>query len=86
MDLTGSCQRSYAEYVYIFQQIENEAKSSNLDRYSVDRNGGLHHDRRLRIPYVDRLIEEVFRECHRSRMNNHHGGSKLYRDVKHSFY
>ena len=64
----GSSQRDDPKLREIFEQVEGGTKSSNLDRYSTDREGWLRKDGRLCVPDVDELILEVLRECHRSRM------------------
>ena len=82
----GSSQRDDPKLREIFEQVEGGTKSSNLDRYSVDREGWLRKDGRLYVPDIDELILEVLRECHRSRMTIHPGGDKMYRDMKRIFY
>ena len=82
----GSSQRNDLKLKGVFEQLENGAKSSDLDRYSIDREGWLRRDGRLCVPDIEELISEVLHECHRSRMTIHPGGNKMYNDMKRIFY
>ena len=54
--------------------------------WSVDSEGGLRYVGRLFVPDLDDLRLRVLDEAHRSRFTIHPGTTKMYRDVRRTFY
>ena len=43
-------------------------------------------NRRLVLPNVNGLRDDVLRECHHSKLTIHPGGNKMYRDMRQTYY
>ena len=55
-------------------------------QWSIDAEGRLRYGGRLCVPDVPELKKEILDESHRSRFTIHPGGTKMYRDLKRSFW
>ena len=54
--------------------------------FYLDQRGWLRKKGGLCVPDVENLRKQVLGECHRSKFTIHSGGTKMYQDMKRSFY
>ena len=54
--------------------------------WTVHADGSLRYRRRVVIPQLTDLIEEILREFHCSRFTMHPGGTKMYQDLRRQCY
>ena len=58
----------------------------DLKDFYLDQRGWLRKKGGLCVPDVENLRKQVLGECHRSKFTIHPGGTKIYQDMKRSFY
>ena len=54
--------------------------------WSVDSDGGLRFKGKLCVPNIVELRKEIMDDAHRSRYTIHPGGTKMYHDLKRTFW
>ena len=68
------------------RNLRDGTESDDLKDFSLDQNGWLRKKGRLCVPNVGDIRKEVLEECHHSKFIIHPGGTKMYVDMKRSFF
>lgn len=68
------------------RRLEKRSEVDDLKDFSLDQRGWLRKKGWLCVPNVENLRREVLKECHRSKFMIHPRGTKMYQDMKRSFY
>ena len=67
--------------------IRDRVQSSTCDEgWTVHADGSLRYGRRVVVPQLTDLREEILREFHCSRFAVHPGGTKMYQDLRPQYY
>ena len=67
--------------------IRDQVLSVTADEgWTIHTDGSLRYRRRVVVPQLTDLREEILREFHCSRFAVHLGGTKMYRDLRPKYY
>ena len=72
-----------AEIVSIRDRVQS---GTGDEGWTVHSNGSLQYKRRVVVPQLTDLREEILREFHCSRFAVHPGGTKMYQDLRRQYY
>ena len=77
---------SQAQDVEISSIRDRVQSSTGNEGWAIYTYGSLRYRRRVVVPQLIDLIEEILREFHCSRFVMHPGGMKMYRDLRRQYY
>ena len=58
----------------------------DVEGYEIDEKGYLRKQRRLCVPNIEELKQEIMNEHHKTKYTIHPGGTKMYQDLKRSYW
>jgi hypothetical protein len=85
LDLLQEIQKGQAEDEKI-QEIKRNIKEEKSPGFSEDEEGLLWYKWRICVPNVKELKAKILHEAHESAYSNHPGGSKMYHDLKATYW
>jgi hypothetical protein len=68
------------------QEIKHNIKEEKSPNFSEDKEGVLWYKGRICVPNVKELKDKILREAHESAYSIHPGGSKMYHDLKATYW
>ncbi|XP_075515397.1 uncharacterized protein LOC142550040 [Primulina tabacum] len=70
----------------VLTKLKEQVREGKTQDHQIDENGILWMKGRLCVPDSDNLREEIMSEAHKSKFSVHPGSTKMYRDLKNSFW
>ena len=71
---------------HFIQKIRGIIQQGEPSSFQVDNEGILRLKGRICVPNIAELRKEVLDECHKSKLSIHPGVSKMYNDIKRTFW
>ena len=71
---------------HFIQKIREIIQKGEPSSFQVDNDGILRLKGRICVPNLPELRKEVLDECHKSKLSIHPGVSKMYNDIKRTFW
>ena len=68
------------------QRISKRIREGENSSFQIDNKGVLRLKGRICVPNISELRKEVLDECHKSKLSIHLGVSKMYNDIKRTFW
>jgi hypothetical protein len=68
------------------QEINHNIKEEKLLGFSEDEEGAFWYNGRICVPNIKELKDKILREAHNSSYSIHPGGSKMYHDLKATYW
>lgn len=70
----------------LLQQVRKRLDEGKKGDFSLDESGALRFKACLRVPQQAQVKDDILREAHRTPYTVHPGETKMYRDLKKSFW
>ncbi len=68
------------------QKAKKNIEEGNVSEFPIDHNGAIHFKDRLCVPNDPKLKQKILEEAHTSPYSIHPGSTKMYHDIKRSFW